>query len=74
MRTAAGAGHGETGMQTTQRGCEGSRQESSVQDRPNQMTENRRNEKMKKVWIGLLIVALTAGFAFAQAKGTPKEA
>ncbi|OPY10169.1 MAG: Cache domain protein [Syntrophaceae bacterium PtaB.Bin038] len=29
---------------------------------------------MKKVWIGLLIVALTAGFAFAQAKGTPKEA
>ena len=29
---------------------------------------------MKKVWIGLLIVALTAGFAFAQAKGTTKEA
>jgi signal transduction histidine kinase len=29
---------------------------------------------MKKVWIGLLIVALTAGFAFAQAKATPKEA
>jgi cytochrome c len=38
------------------------------------MTENRRNEQMKKVWIGLLIVALTAGFAFAQAKGTTKEA
>jgi signal transduction histidine kinase len=38
------------------------------------MTENRRKEKMKKVWIGLLIVALTAGFAFAQAKGTTKEA
>lgn len=29
---------------------------------------------MKKVWIGLLIVALTAGFAFAQAKGTTKDA
>ena len=29
---------------------------------------------MKKVWIGLLVVALTAGFAFAQAKGTTKEA
>jgi cytochrome c len=29
---------------------------------------------MKKFWIGLLIVALTAGFAFGQAKGTPKEA
>jgi signal transduction histidine kinase len=29
---------------------------------------------MKKVWIGLLIVVLAAGFAFAQAKGTPKEA
>ncbi len=29
---------------------------------------------MKKVLIGLLIVALTAGVAFAQAKGTPKEA
>ena len=42
--------------------------------KPNRMTENRRNEKMKKVWIGLLIVALTAGFAFAQAKGTTKEA
>jgi len=38
------------------------------------MTENRRNEKMKKVWIGLLIIVLTAGFAFAQAKGTTKEA
>jgi signal transduction histidine kinase len=38
------------------------------------MTENRRYEKMKKVWIGLLIVALTAGFAFAQAKGTTKDA
>jgi cytochrome c len=29
---------------------------------------------MKKVWIGLLIVVLAAGFAFAQAKGTTKEA
>jgi cytochrome c len=29
---------------------------------------------MKKVLIGLLIVALTAGFAFGQAKGTTKEA
>jgi cytochrome c len=29
---------------------------------------------MKKVWIGLLIVVLASGFAFAQAKGTPKEA
>jgi cytochrome c len=29
---------------------------------------------MKKVWIGLLIVALTAGFAFAQSVGTVKEA
>ncbi len=25
--------------------------------KPDQMTDNRRNEKMKKVWIGLLIVA-----------------
>jgi cytochrome c len=29
---------------------------------------------MKKVWIGLLIVALTAGFALALGKGTTKEA
>jgi len=29
---------------------------------------------MKKVLIGVLIVALTAGLAFAQAKGTTKEA
>ena len=29
---------------------------------------------MKRVWIGLLIIALTAGVAFAQAKGTTKEA
>jgi signal transduction histidine kinase len=38
------------------------------------MAENRRKEKMKKVWIGLLIVALAAGFAFAQSEGTVKEA
>jgi cytochrome c len=36
--------------------------------------ESRRTEKMKKVLIGVLIVALTAGLAFAQAKGTTKEA
>ena len=29
---------------------------------------------MKRVWIGLLIIALTAGVAFAQAKGKTKEA
>ena len=29
---------------------------------------------MKRAWIGLLIIALTAGVAFAQAKGTTKEA
>ena len=29
---------------------------------------------MRKVWIVLLVIALTAGLAFAQAKGTPKEA
>ena len=29
---------------------------------------------MKRVWLGLLIIALTAGVAFAQAKGTTKEA
>jgi len=67
------------GSQSRERGCkQGGRGPEGVGretgSKPNRTTENRRKEKMKKVWIGLLIIVLTAGFAFAQAKGTTKEA
>ena len=70
-RTWASVAH-EKEMQTGLPGCGGCRKERRIENE----TDNRQQEeeKMKKVWIGLLIIALTAGFAFAQSEGTVKDA